>query len=59
MVYFSTDPSYVRATVGLPRREFSEPGRMPVRLAKSSGPIRRSFDTSDLASVYAGSRTAV
>ena len=46
VVYFSPDPSCVRATVGLSTREFSEPRRMPVGLAKSSGPIRRSFSTS-------------
>ena len=58
-VYFRQETRYGTATAGLPRRGFSEPGRMPVRLAKSSGPIRRSFDTSDLGPIYDGARTAV
>ena len=59
LVYFRQETSYGTATVGLPRHDFSEPGRIPVRLAKSSGPIRRSFDASDLGPVYDGERTAV
>jgi hypothetical protein len=37
LVYFRQETRYGTATAGLPRRGFSEPGRMPVRLAKSSG----------------------
>jgi hypothetical protein len=59
VVYFRQETRYGTATVGLPRRGFSEPGRMPVTLAKSSGPIRRSFDTSDLGPIYDGARTPV